>query len=109
MRIAFRRSLAAATTDGRVIPFVGPRAGERATVRRLGATRRGSAQAHQVKLSRLCVNWFTLPGMAQRRKLICSSEWETSMAIVVESRWKGSYEQALPFVREASSILKGAG
>lgn len=31
------------------------------------------------------------------------------MAIVVESRWKGSYEQALPFVREASSILKGAG
>jgi hypothetical protein len=31
------------------------------------------------------------------------------MAIIVVSRWKGSYEQALPIVREASPILKGAG
>ena len=31
------------------------------------------------------------------------------MAIVVQSRWKGSYEQALPILRKASPIMKGAG
>ena len=31
------------------------------------------------------------------------------MAIVVVSRWKGSYEQALPILREASPILKREG
>jgi len=31
------------------------------------------------------------------------------MATVVVSRWKGSYEQALPILREASPVLKGAG
>jgi hypothetical protein len=31
------------------------------------------------------------------------------MAIVVVSRWKGSYEQALPILREASPIMKEAG
>ena len=31
------------------------------------------------------------------------------MAIVIVSRWKGSYEQALPLLREASPILKGVG
>ena len=31
------------------------------------------------------------------------------MAIIVLSRWKGSYDQALPIVREASPIMKGAG
>ena len=31
------------------------------------------------------------------------------MAIVVLSRWKGSYEQALPILREASLIMKEAG
>ena len=31
------------------------------------------------------------------------------MAIVVLSRWKGSYEQALPILREASPLMKKAG
>ena len=31
------------------------------------------------------------------------------MAVVVVSRWKGSYEQALPILREASPIMKEAG
>ena len=31
------------------------------------------------------------------------------MAIVVVSRWKGNYEQALPILREASPIMKEAG
>ena len=31
------------------------------------------------------------------------------MAIVVVSRWKGSYEQALPILREASPLMKEAG
>jgi hypothetical protein len=31
------------------------------------------------------------------------------VAIVVVSRWKGSYEQALPILREASLIMKEAG
>ena len=31
------------------------------------------------------------------------------MAIVVLSRWKGSYEQALPILREASPLMKEAG
>ena len=31
------------------------------------------------------------------------------MAIVVVSRWKGSYEQALPILREASPIMKEVG
>ena len=31
------------------------------------------------------------------------------MAIVVVSRWKGNYEQALPILREASAIMKDAG
>jgi hypothetical protein len=31
------------------------------------------------------------------------------MAIVVVSRWKGSYEQALPILRKASPIMKEAG
>jgi len=31
------------------------------------------------------------------------------MAIVVLSRWKGSYEQALPILRKASPIMKEAG
>jgi hypothetical protein len=32
-------------------------------------------------------------------------EEEMAMAIIVVSRWKGSYEQGLPIVREASPIL----
>ena len=31
------------------------------------------------------------------------------MAIVVVSRWKGSYEQAMPILREASPLMKEAG
>jgi len=31
------------------------------------------------------------------------------MAIVVLSRWKGSYEPALPILREASPLMKEAG
>ena len=31
------------------------------------------------------------------------------MAIVVVSRWKGSYEQALPILRKASPVMKEAG
>ena len=31
------------------------------------------------------------------------------MAIVVLSRWKGSYEQALPILREASRLMKKVG
>ena len=31
------------------------------------------------------------------------------MAIVVLSRWKGNYEQALPILREASPLMKEAG
>ena len=31
------------------------------------------------------------------------------MAIVVVSRWKGNYEQALPILREASRIMKETG
>jgi len=31
------------------------------------------------------------------------------MAIVVVSRWKGSYEQALPILREASPLMNEAG
>ena len=31
------------------------------------------------------------------------------MAIVVVSRWKGSYEQALPILREASPLMKETG
>ena len=31
------------------------------------------------------------------------------MAIVVLSRWKGSYEQALPIARQATAILKRHG